>query len=692
MNSLWIKPSKEFFWIFGVLWTTALASDRDSCKCTIIDARKSCYCTGNFTTFPPIPMEEIERLYMSRGRLRGINGSSLSHFGTYLRELSVTHMPEFTFIDHRALEDLPMLKYMRISHTGMSRMPTLKGLGRAEPLNIICLEYNKIQDIQASGVRSVELLLGYNDIKIVKGWVFNGSEIHKLSLRGNQFLSHLSYHSFSGIKKLKELDLSDTSVSCLPPSGLRELEVLKMTNSAVLQTVSTIYDMERLQRAWRSLAAHCCAFQQSCITNTILDKEGRAETTVPLTVAFQQSTNSERSTFAKNRPISVGVLDDNSNGTTIGPPIDVCEYHVHMRGTSYPTVPPTSQWDVQQMCNCISERNPVDCWPKLDVLDNCEDLITSTWVKGSVWVVLLIALIGNVLVLIIVTLSRSEKTVARFLTGNLAFADLCMAVYLFLVATMDAISSKAYYNYAYLWQQGVGCKVAGFLTIFSCQLSFFTLSLLTVERWFSIKRALYSNLLDTKITTMIMTCGWFYSLLMATLPLLGVSSYSSASICLPMEIHDFPSLIYICVLLGSGGVAFLLMCFCYTQIYLSLRQETRHPKGGRSVARKIFILVATNFFCWSPIAFFALAAVTGHPLISITKSKALLLFIYPINSCANPYLYVIMTKQFKKDLIMLLARYGLCTHIAEQYRMNYSRPMSHETYQTTVNSTRSFVV
>ncbi|KAF6216165.1 hypothetical protein GE061_000504 [Apolygus lucorum] len=661
-------------WIFGVLWTTALASDRDSCKCTIIDARKSCYCTGNFTTFPLIPMEEIERLYLAHGRLRGISGSSLAHFGTYLSELSITHMEEFTFIEDQVLEDLSVLKYIRISHTGMSKMPTLKSLGRTEPLNIISLEYNQIQEIQARGVRSVELLLGYNDIKIVKEWVFNGSEIQKLSLRGNKFLSHLSYHSFSGIKKLKELDLSDTLVSCLPPSGLHELEVLKMTNTGVLQTVSTIHDME-----------------QTCITNIRLDVERRKETILPFTVGIQQSTNTER-TYTKNTmAISDGLLA--GNGTSIGPSIDVCEYQVHRRGTSYPTVSPVSQWDIQQMCNCILERKSVDCCPKLKVLDNnCDDLITSKWVKGSVWVVLLIALIGNVLVLIIVTLSRSEKTVARFLTGNLAFADLCMAVYLILLATMDAISSKTYYNYAHLWQQGVGCKIAGFLTIFSCQLSFFTLSLLTIERWFSIKRALYSNLLDTRMTTMIMTCGWFYSLLMATLPLIGISSYSSASICLPMDIQDYPSLVYICVLLGSGGVAFLLMCFCYTQIYLSLRQETRHPKGGRSVARKILILVATNFFCWSPIAFFALAAVTGHPLISITKSKALLLFIYPINSCANPYLYVIMTKQFKKDLIMLLSRYGLCTHIAEQYRMNYSRPMSHETYQTTVNSARSFVV
>lgn len=74
---------------------------------------------------------------------------------------------------------------------------------------------------------------------------------------------------------------------------------------------------------------------------------------------------------------------------------------------------------------------------------------------------------------------------------------------------------------------GVGCKVAGFVTIFSTQLSIFVLCLLTVERWFTIKRALYVNHLTFRITAMIASVGWLHAIVMATLPLFGISSYST---------------------------------------------------------------------------------------------------------------------------------------------------------------------
>lgn len=68
------------------------------------------------------------------------------------------------------------------------------------------------------------------------------------------------------------------------------------------------------------------------------------------------------------------------------------------------------------------------------------------------------------------------------------------------------------------------------------------------------------------------------------------------------------------------------------------------------------LLVFTDFACWAPIAFFGVTAVAGYPLINVTNSKILLVFFYPINSCANPYLYAIFTKQFRQELRLMLRR------------------------------------
>ena len=74
---------------------------------------------------------------------------------------------------------------------------------------------------------------------------------------------------------------------------------------------------------------------------------------------------------------------------------------------------------------------------------------------------------------------------------------------------------------------GIGCKVAGFVSIFSSQLSIFILTFVTVERWFTIKRALYMNRLNFGKTSVIIIFGWLNALVMAAMPLLGISSYSS---------------------------------------------------------------------------------------------------------------------------------------------------------------------
>jgi hypothetical protein len=87
-----------------------------------------------------------------------------------------------------------------------------------------------------------------------------------------------------------------------------------------------------------------------------------------------------------------------------------------------------------------------------------------------------------------------------------------------------------------------------------------------------------------------------------------------------------------------------------------------------TVAKRMALLVFTDFACWAPIAFFGLTAVAGYPLIDVTDSKILLVFFYPLNSCANPYLYAILTKQYRRDLFILLSRYGFCSQRAARYK------------------------
>lgn len=74
---------------------------------------------------------------------------------------------------------------------------------------------------------------------------------------------------------------------------------------------------------------------------------------------------------------------------------------------------------------------------------------------------------------------------------------------------------------------GVGCKVAGFLTVFGSELSIVTLVVITLERWYAITYAIHLNKrLRLHLAGRIMILAWLYALGMAALPLLGVSNYS----------------------------------------------------------------------------------------------------------------------------------------------------------------------
>jgi len=136
-------------------------------------------------------------------------------------------------------------------------------------------------------------------------------------------------------------------------------------------------------------------------------------------------------------------------------------------------------------------------------------------------------LIGNTAVLVVLLLAPGRMSVQRFLMANLSWADLCMGIYLLMIATQDLVSLGSYFNYAIDWQLGWGCQIAGFLTVFASELSVFTLAVITGERWYALTRAIH---LTKRLTifgaAQLMAFGWIVSIILAGLPIFGVSSYS----------------------------------------------------------------------------------------------------------------------------------------------------------------------
>lgn len=71
------------------------------------------------------------------------------------------------------------------------------------------------------------------------------------------------------------------------------------------------------------------------------------------------------------------------------------------------------------------------------------------------------------------------------------------------------------------------CAFVCHLQVFASELSVFTLTAITLERWHTITHALrLDRRLRLRHACIVMTAGWIFSSLAALLPTLGVSSYS----------------------------------------------------------------------------------------------------------------------------------------------------------------------
>lgn len=135
----------------------------------------------------------------------------------------------------------------------------------------------------------------------------------------------------------------------------------------------------------------------------------------------------------------------------------------------------------------------VKCLPTPGPFLPCEDLFDWWTLRCGVWVVFLMALLGNGTVVFVLIFSRSKMDVPRFLVCNLAAADFFMGVYLGFLAVVDASTLGEFRMYAIPWQMSVGCQLSGFLAVLSSELSVYTLAVITLERNYAITHAMHLN-------------------------------------------------------------------------------------------------------------------------------------------------------------------------------------------------------
>lgn len=600
-----------------------------------------------------------------------------------------------------------------LMHNNLRHLPLFQD--DVPDLKILSISDNPIESIREDAFRNMTNLqtlhMKNTKLKSLPGHLFQTLPyLHELRLSGNKDLHWLDPNVFVGASGMKKLYLDGTAIDFLPSDGLSALTTLELKDTKNLWAIPNgILAIATLKTVHVSANQRflCCAFEMKrALVGTFVNHGGSTTQpsknlcpqVTPTTSIFTTTATSKRSVTTKKTSTGitqkVSTTEDPINGfgkkrkrrfvfggfisgtktpsnlTTIK---RIKETDDFFGGDGFITKIVTySEGSI--ICNPnntgrihYNKLSPVKCTPEPDALRPCDDIMGNVFLTAISWLVSVVALLGNSMVFSVLILSRRTLTVTKFLLINLSFADLCLALYLFILVSASGHTHGDYYNYVKRWQYGGGCGVSGFLAIFSSQLSMLVLVVTTIERYFAIVYAMhFHRRLSMKHAKICMLVCWSLAMLMATLPLVGVNSYDEVAICLPFKTSGNGDLAYIGILLLMNVIFFIFVLAAYIRMYCVVRSP--HLEGGpqrndSEVAKRMALLVFTDFFCWGPIAFVGLMSVFGsHDLLNmdVKKSKYLLVIFFPINALCNPFLYAVSTNSFKRDFFDLLIRCGLC--------------------------------
>ncbi|KAM4866809.1 lutropin-choriogonadotropic hormone receptor isoform 2-T3 [Thomomys bottae] len=594
-----------------------------------------CKCAPDGALHCPGPRAGLTRLSLTYLPVKVIPSQAFRGLNEVVK-IEISQSDSLERIEANAFDSLLNLSEMSICNTGIQTLPDVTKIFSSEFNFILEICDNLyITTIPGNAFRgmnneSITLKLYGNGFEEIQSHAFNGTTLISLELKENGRLVKIHNRAFQGALGPSILDISSTKLQTLPSYGLESIQTLIATSSYSLKKLPSREKFTNLLDATLTYPSHCCAFRD------VPEKEQNFSFNI-----FENFSKQCESTVRKpnNEMLYSAIFAESELGG----------------------------WDYDYgFCS----PKPLRCAPEPDAFNPCEDIMGYDFLRVLIWLINILAIVGNVTVLFVLLTSRYKLTVPRFLMCNLSFADFCMGLYLLLIASLDSQTKGQYYNHAIDWQTGGGCSAAGFFTVFASELSVYTLTIITLERWHTIT---YAVQLDQKLRLRhaipVMLGGWLFSALMAVLPLVGVSNYMKVSICLPMDVETTVSQVYILTILILNVLAFLIVCACYVKIYFAVQNpQLMATHKDTKIAKKMAILIFTDFTCMAPISFFAISAAFKVPLITVTNSKVLLVLFYPVNSCANPFLYAIFTKAFRRDFFLLLSKFGCCKHRAELYR------------------------
>ncbi|XP_049852318.1 G-protein coupled receptor GRL101-like [Schistocerca gregaria] len=488
-------------------------------------------------------------------------------------------------------------------------------------------------------------------------------QINRFYMANNLLNYSLNVDTFSKLDRLLYLDLRNNSISWLPPMMFRNLwrlHILNLQNNN-LSVISngTFFGLPKLG----TLHLH---------GNNIQSLEPMAfyglSSLKALDLKRQRISNISHGAFIGLR--SLVTLDMSYNciayltdGTLIGMPkletLDLSGNSIRTVGsTVFKSVRSLKRLTTDEYRFCCLARHVSVCMPPPDEFSSCEDLMSNLVLRVCVWILGIMATLGNTLVIVWRKCFRHPNKVHSFLITNLAIGDLLMGVYLLIIGSADTYYRGVYSVHDRDWRSSGLCHTAGFLSTFSSEFSVYTLTVIALDRFLVILFPFHVRTMKMTKTRILIAGGWLGAAFLSGLPFIHISYfknfYGRSGVCLalhitPQKYNGWEYSVFVFLFLNLAS--FSVIAVGYTSMFVIARttqqaaQMNQKTAESAVIARRMTLIVATDAACWMPIiclGILSLAGTTVPPQVYAWIA----VFVLPLNAAINPILYTISTTPF----------------------------------------------
>eukprot|EP00057_Strongylocentrotus_purpuratus_P033131 XP_790309.2 PREDICTED: G-protein coupled receptor GRL101 isoform X1 [Strongylocentrotus purpuratus] len=339
--------------------------------------------------------------------------------------------------------------------------------------------------------------------------------------------------------------------------------------------------------------------------------------------------------------------------------------------------------DDYRLC-CLFDSADQCSQAAMSSLDSCTRLMPNNVLRIAMWLLGFGALFGNTMVIFIRCRKKRSNTrnhVQVFFISNLAIADWFMGIFMIIIASADTYYGKYYFLKAPHWRSSGLCRFAGVLAILSSESSVFFLTIITVDRFLSVVFPFSRFKFHSESARLCVGITWVITIILSLGPVVigsfvtGFYWLSDVCIGLPLSVESTgtrtlvfdrssgisifessndgslqPSWIYSIVLfLGINLNCFLFILICYIIIFVQVRRSAKNIGKDRNrgsphdqevrMAFKMAVIVGTDFLCWMPVIIMGILSQARLVELPVSLYAWSAVFILPINSTLNPYLY-----------------------------------------------------